>query len=86
MSAKSELLGLTTALDFDTSRAEVVDAASAMCAMLKTQQISLSMAEKLTVIKSVTKAKVKAFMHGQEDDYRTFKTLDNISNDLVQLL
>lgn len=86
MSAKSELMGLTSALDFDAGRAEVVNAASAMYAMLKTQEISLEMAEKLTVIKSVTRAKVKAFMHGHEDDYKTFKTLDTISNDLVQLL
>ena len=86
MSAKSELMGLTSALDFDAGRAEVVNAASAMCAMLKTQEISLSMAEKLTVIKSVTRAKVRAFRNGQEDNFKTFKTLDTISNDLVQLL
>jgi hypothetical protein len=84
--SKKELMGLSSALDFDTSHAAVVDAVSQLYAILKTQEVSLSMAEKLKVFKSVTKAKVRAFMTGQEDEYKTFKTLDLISNDLVQLL
>ena len=84
--SKKELMGLTSAMDFDVSHAAVVDAASQVYAILKTQEVSLSLAEKLKVLKSVTKAKVRAFMTGEEDDYRTFKTLDLISNDLVQLL
>ncbi|HSB47836.1 MAG TPA: hypothetical protein VLD37_07530 [Candidatus Bilamarchaeum sp.] len=84
--SKRELMGLSSELALNTGHADVVDAASHLYALLKTQEVSLSMAEKLKVLKSVTKAKVRAFMRGPEDDYKTFKTLDTISNDLVQLL
>ncbi len=87
---KKKVMGLTSALEMayvDPSRYDVVvDAASQLCNLLKDEEVSLTMGEKLRVIKSVTRAKVKAFMGGRSDDYKTFKTLDEISSDLVQLL
>ncbi len=86
---KKKLMGLTTELEMydDPMRYEVVvDAASQLRTLLKEEELSLTMGEKLRVLKSVTKAKVRAFMGGTSDNYRTFKTLDAISGDLVQLL
>jgi hypothetical protein len=87
---KKKVLGLTSALEMaynDPSRYDVVvDAASQLRTVLRDSEVSLTMGEKLRVIKSVTRAKVKAFMGGNTDDYRTFKTLEGISSDLVQLL
>ncbi|MEW6036082.1 MAG: hypothetical protein AB1529_05700 [Candidatus Micrarchaeota archaeon] len=86
---KKKLMGLTTELEMydDPMRYEVVvDAASQLRTLLREEELSLTMGEKLRVLKSVTKAKVRAFMGGPSDNYRTFKTLDAISGDLVQLL
>ncbi|MEW6721722.1 MAG: hypothetical protein AB1324_00510 [Candidatus Micrarchaeota archaeon] len=87
---RKRVLGLTSALEMayeDPSRYDVVvDAATQLCSMLRGSEVSLTMSEKLRVIKSVTRAKVKAFRGGSADDYRTFKTLDAISGDLVRLL
>ena len=87
---KKKFMGLASALEMvydDPSKYEVViDAASQLRTMLKGEELSLSMSEKVRVIKSVTRAKVRAFMGGNQDSYKTFKTLDGISSDLVQLL
>jgi hypothetical protein len=86
---KKKLMGLTTEIEMydDPMRYEVVvDAATQLRTLLKEEELSLTMGEKLRVLKSVTKAKVRAFMGGTSDNYRTFKTLDAISGDLVQLL
>jgi hypothetical protein len=87
---KKRFMGLTSALEMttdDPSRYDVVvDAASQLCTMLKASEVSLTMSEKLRVLKSVTRAKVKAFRGGAVDDYRTFRTLDEISGNLVRLL
>jgi hypothetical protein len=87
---KKRVMGLTSALEMayvDPARYDViVDAASQLCDILKGEEVSLTMGEKVRVLKSVTRAKVKAFMGGTSDDYKTFKTLDEISGDLVQLL
>ncbi len=87
---KKKVMGLATALEMayvDPTRYDVVvDAASQLCSLLKDEEVSLSMGEKLRVVKSVARAKVRAFMVGGSDDYKTFKTLDEISTDLVQLL
>lgn len=88
--SKKKFMGLASALDMvydDPSKYEIViDAASQLRNMLKGEHLSLSMNEKVRVLKSVTRAKVRAFMGGNADGYRTFKTLDTISSDLVQLL
>ena len=87
---KKKVMGLTTALEMgyvDPLKYEiVVDAASQLCTLLRGQEVSLTMGEKVRVLKSVTRAKVRAFRGGPTDDYKTFRTLDSISNDLVQLL
>ena len=87
---KKKVLGLTSALEManaDPTRYDVVvDAASQICSLLKDEDVSLTMGEKVRMVKSVAKAKVKAFMGGTADDYRAFRTLDAISADLVQLL
>jgi len=87
---KKKVMGLTSALEMaylDPTRYEVVvDAASQLCTLLKDEEVSLTMGEKLRVVKSVARAKVRAFMGGDADDYKAFKTLDTISTDLVQLL
>lgn len=87
---KKKVMGLTSALEMayvDPTRYDVVvDAASQLCNLLKGEDVSLTMGEKVRVVKSVARAKVRAFMGGGADDYRTFKSLDAISTDLVQLL
>lgn len=87
---KKKFMGLTSALEMayedPTRYGVVVDAASQLCDMLRQDEVSLTTPEKLRVMKSVTKAKVRAFMGGASDNYKTFKTLDTISGDLVQLL
>jgi hypothetical protein len=87
---KKKALGLASALEMayvDPTRYDVVvDAASQLCTLLKDEEVSLTMGEKLRVVKSVARAKVRAFMGGTADDYKAFKTLDEISTDLVQLL
>jgi hypothetical protein len=87
---KKRLMGLTSALEmvyYDPSKYEVVlDAASQLRTTLRESDVSLTIGEKVRVLKSVTKAKVKALLCGASDNYKTFKTLDAISSDLVQLL
>lgn len=88
--SKKKFLGLTSALEMayeDPLRySVVVDAASQLCNMLEQDEVSLTTAEKVRVMKSLTKAKVRAFMGGASDNYQAFKTLDSISSNLVQIL
>lgn len=77
---------LESAVDNDPSRyGVVVDMASELRAMLLDQGVSLSIAEKMTVMKSLTRAKIRA-LRGGAKNYQMFKTLDGIGSDLVQLL
>ncbi|MFN7991559.1 MAG: hypothetical protein U0R44_05360 [Candidatus Micrarchaeia archaeon] len=89
-SSKRKVLGLADSLESayidPTGYGTVIDAASQICALLKDSEISLTVSEKLKVLRSLNRAKVRAFMTGMTDDYRTFKTLDAISGDLVQIL
>ncbi len=88
--SKKRFMGLTSALEMvsdDPSRYDVVvDAASQLRSMLKGYEVSLTMSEKVRVIKTLSRAKVRAFVGGNTDNYRTYKTLDSISSDLVQML
>ena len=78
---------LESAVDNDPSRyGVVVDMASELRAMLLGEGVSLSIAEKMTVMKSLTRAKLRALKGGAKDHYMMFKTLDGIGSDLVQLL
>jgi hypothetical protein len=90
LKTRKKVLGLTSAIEManvDPTRYEVVvDAASQICSLLRDEDISLTMGEKVRMVKSVAKAKVRAFMGGSTDDYRTYRALDVISTNLVQLL
>lgn len=80
-------VALESAVECDPSRyGVVVDMASQLRNMLLEDGVSLSIAEKMTVLKSLTRAKLRALRNGAKDNYRMFKTLDTISSDLVQLL
>ncbi|VVC04374.1 Uncharacterised protein [Candidatus Bilamarchaeum dharawalense] len=79
-----KLIGLASSLESDPSG--VIHHMVALCNMLRNEDIELSTPEKMQVVKSMARAKVRAFMVGSADNYRTFKELDEISNDLVQLL
>jgi len=72
--------------DDPSAYAAVVDAAAQFRDMLKADRVSLNMAEKLQVIKSLTRIKVRALRLGKRDGYKTFRTLDAISGDLLQML
>jgi hypothetical protein len=85
--SKDRLMCLTYALSNDLLDYEaVVDAAVQFRGMLKTEAVSFSMAEKLQIIKSLMRAKLRALKLGKQDGYHTFMMLDAISNDLVQIL
>ena len=87
---KKKLMGLTAELEMaytdPTRYGVVVDAASQLCDLLRGESPSLSVSEKVRVVKSLSKAKAKALRSGIADDYRTFRTLDALSGELVQLL
>lgn len=87
---KKKAMGLAFELEManedPTRYGVVVDAASQICSLLKDDGLSLTASEKVRLLKSLSKAKVKALRRGSADDYETFRTLDGISGDLVQLL
>jgi len=91
-SSKKKLLALTSALETataydDTSKFDMmVDAAAQLKDLLALEGVSLSRADKVQLLKSFTRAKVRAFMTGTAESYRTFRTLETISSDLVKLL
>ncbi|MFH0737409.1 MAG: hypothetical protein V1827_02900 [Candidatus Micrarchaeota archaeon] len=88
--AKKKLMGLTAELEMayedPTRYGVVVDAASQLYSLLRGESLSLSVSEKVRVVKSLSKAKAKALRGGVADDYRAFRTLDAISGELVALL
>jgi hypothetical protein len=85
--AKDRLMLLADALTENVSGYDaVVDAATEFRESLAGDEVSLSMAEKLQVLKSLTHAKIRALQFGRQDGYRAFRMLDSISGDLVQLL
>jgi hypothetical protein len=92
LSRKKKLLELASALETaavydDASRFDlVVDAAAQLKDLVALESVSLSRADKIQVLKTFTKAKVRAFMGGSADSYRTFRTLETISSDLVKML
>jgi hypothetical protein len=85
--AKDRLMFLAEALTENASGYDaVVDAASEFRESLAGEEVSLTMADKLQVLKSLTRAKIRALQFGRQDGYRAFRMLDSISGDLVQLL
>ena len=90
-SSKKRLLALTSALEtatlYDESRFDlVVDTAAQLKDLLALESISLSRTDKIQLLKTFTRAKVRAFMAGTTESYRTFRTLETIRSDLVKLL
>lgn len=90
---KKKFLGLATRLEDTLSASEaacmcdeVVDVALRLRNMLSDGGLSLTRREKVSVLKSITRAKVRAFMSGDDDASDTFRTLDSISSDVVRLL
>ncbi len=91
-SHKKKLLALTSALETataydDTSKFDLlVDAAAQLKDLVAVDGVSFTRTDKIQLLKTFTKAKVRAFMSGTPDSYRTFRTLETISSDLVKLL
>jgi hypothetical protein len=54
--------------------------------MLRREETKLTSLEKMQVVKTMARAKVRAFMLGTPADHETFTKLDSVSNDLVLLL
>lgn len=79
---------LETAVAYDDSSKYdlMIDAAAQLRTMLTGDDVALTRADKVRVLKSLTKAKVRAFMKGTTESYQTFRTLDTISTDIVKLL
>lgn len=92
MKSKKKFMAVASALETavaydDNSKYELmVDAASQLRTILAGDEVALTRADKVRVLKSLTKAKVRAFMKGSPESYRTFRTLDSISTDIVRLL
>jgi hypothetical protein len=90
--AKKKLMALTSALEAataydDTSKFDLmVDAAAQLKDFVAVDGVSLTRTDKIQVLKTFTKAKVRAFMGGTPHSYRMFRTLETISSDLVKLL
>jgi len=85
--ARSDLLNSIekTAVD-DNSCCSVVDHAARLRNILRKERAFLSHEERVRIVKALNKAKVRALMHGTSECYGAFRSLDSISNDVVQLL
>lgn len=64
----------------------VVSHASSLRNMLRASNSSLTNEEKVRIVKALNRAKVRALMDGTSESYTTFRVLDSISSDVVQLL
>jgi len=60
----------------------IVAAAIKMRDLLGSEGIPLSSMEKVEIMKSINKAKVRVFVVGTQEGYETFKVLDSISEDI----
>jgi hypothetical protein len=91
-SSKKKLLALSSVLETatvydDASKFDLmIDAAAQLKDLLALEGVSLSRADKIQLLKTFTRAKVRAFMVGTTESYRTFRTLETIGSDLVKLL
>lgn len=91
-SSKKKLLALTCALETataydDSSKFDMmVDAAAQLKDLLALEGVSLTRADKIQLLKTFTRAKVRAFMVGTTESYRTFRALETIGSNLVKLL
>ena len=85
---RKRLMGLTSMLEWgldleNPHKGFMVDVVEQLREALETGETSLSGAEKVRILKTITRAKVKAFMGGELDD---FQTLSHLGKDLVAML
>ena len=85
---KERLMGLTSMLEWgldleSPSEGFMVDVVGQLRTALESGDASLSGAEKVRILKTITRAKVKAFMGGELEE---FQQLDQIGKDLVEML
>ncbi len=90
-SSKKKLLELTSTLETaaydDASKFDLmVDAAAQLKDLVAVDGVSLTRTDKIELLKTFTRVKVRAFMAGTTESYRTFRVLETISTDLVRLL
>ncbi len=91
-SSKKKFLALASALDGAVASVDptglelVLDAAARLKDMVADEAVSLSSADKVRLLKTFTRAKVRVFMAGTADSYRTFRTLETMGSDLVRML
>ncbi len=87
--SKKKIMGLASALEMGMSESDmgfIVTTAEELVRVLRTNEAGLSGDEKVRLVKSVCRAKAKAFLGGPGDDYRTYRALSTISSDLVRML
>jgi len=88
--SKKKLMGLASALEMGMSYEGVADDFIINAArQIKTTlrgNIPLTEAEKVRIVKLISRAKARAFLGGPADDYQTYRVLDMISSDLVRML
>lgn len=64
----------------------MVDTALLLREFLMCEDLPLRPEEKVRVMKSLTRARVKAYMGGSVESYKAFRTLDGISDELIEVL
>ena len=87
--SKKKVMGLASALEMGMSESDMglmVTTAEELVRVLRTNEAGLSGDEKVRLVKSVCRAKAKAFLGGSGDDYRTYRALRTITSDLVRML
>lgn len=89
-SSKKKLLGLAYALELgmtceDVEEDFVLHAAEKLKSALRAN-LSLTEAEKIRIVKLMSRAKARAYAQGPADDYKTYRALNTIGNDLLRLL
>ena len=85
--ARSDLLILLEkTVVSESTCGSVVDNAARLRNMLRRERAFLSHDERVRIVKVLNKAKVRALMQGTSECYGAFRSLDSISNDVVQLL
>ena len=85
---KERLMGLTSMLEWgldleNPHEGFAVDVAEQLRTALESGEVSLSGAEKVRILKTITRAKVKALMGGELEE---FQQLEHLGNKLVALL
>lgn len=85
-SLAGELEHLLLSGDMCASHSDVVDTAFRLRNILRGPGLNLTRTEKIHLLKLINKAKVKALFGGTPDCYRSFVSLDSISNDMLSFL